>query len=128
MSTIREKIFASDDRKSKRVHVPEWDVTLKIVEMSGAERGAFLDAATADDGTVDLRKIYAGIVIATAYDPETGAKVFEDSDFDNLNEKNGLILERLANISAELSALDQTVADALGKDSSSTQSDDSPSN
>lgn len=103
--SMRNAILAVDDIPTEMVEVPEWGVTLLLKGMNGKQRAAFLKSATDAQGNVSFDRFYAELVIASAYDPESGEQVFEAADRDALNEKSGRALERLASVATRLSGI-----------------------
>jgi hypothetical protein len=102
---LRETIFAAKDSKAEIVHVDEWGVDLEVRSMSGAARAEFLSRYTNEDGSVNWAALYPSLLIATCYDPESGERVFLDSDEDAINTKSGAALETVAQVSLKLSGM-----------------------
>jgi len=123
--SIRDQILAKQDIPSEMVDVPEWGVKVEVRGMTGAERTRIMDKATQNAGDVNLQFVYPEIVIATAFDPETGEQVFKPSDRDALLAKSATALDRIAAVGMRLSGFTAESSDNLGKDSSATASDDS---
>jgi hypothetical protein len=104
--SLREKIFAADDIATETVEVPEWGVTVEVRGMNGSDRSRILElAAGADDGRMSIGSMYVETVIASTYDPETGERVFSDSDRDMLMTKSATAIDRLAQVGMRLSAM-----------------------
>lgn len=120
--SIRDQIIAADDIKSELVEIPEWNVTILVKSMSGAERGQMLKAVTTANGQVDIGKAVSDVLIFTAHDPETGERIFTIEDRDLLNEKSGAAIQRAAEVGMRLSGLMPESIDEAGKDSSPTAS------
>jgi len=123
--SIRDQILAKQDIPSEVVDVPEWGVKVEVRGMTGAERTRIMDKATQNAGDVNLQFVYPEIVIATAFDPESGEQVFKPSDRDALLAKSATALDRIAAVGMRLSGFTAESSDNLGKDSSATASDDS---
>lgn len=123
--SIRDQILAKQDIPSEMVDVPEWGVKVEVRGMTGAERTRIMDKATQNAGDVNLQFVYPEIVIATAFDPETGEQVFKPSDRDALLAKSATALDRIAAVGMRLSGFTAESADDMGKDSSATDSEDS---
>lgn len=103
---LREKIFAADDIASELVEVLEWDVTLEVRGMNGADRSRILElAASATDGRIGIGSMYVETVVASTYDPETGERVFTDADKEMLMTKSASAIDRLAQVGMRLSAM-----------------------
>jgi hypothetical protein len=120
VSNLKDKIKAAEDQASEMVPVPEWDVTIEIRSMTAGERAKFMGRFVGGNGNLDFESMYPACLIATAFDPDTGELLFDDTDVVWLKEKNGAILERLAQKAMEMSGLDEKAVDRAGKDSSST--------
>jgi hypothetical protein len=123
--SIRDQILAKQDIPSEMVDVPEWGVKVEVRGMTGAERTRIMDKATQNAGDVNLQFVYPEIVIATAFDPESGEQVFKPNDRDALLAKSATALDRIAAVGMRLSGFTAESADDMGKDSSATDSEDS---
>lgn len=127
MGALSEKIASTNDTTTETIHVPEWDVTIEVRSLPLGLRNSIIQGAM-KDGKTEVTKIYAGMVIASCYVPETGEKAFDGGDMAMLSGKNGKVLDRLAKLVLKLSGADeedqQMVVDAAGKGSSSTGSFD----
>lgn len=102
--SLRDTILTATDIQEKLVTVPEWDdVKLLLRGMTGKQRIELVDRATA----TGKQKVfmYADILIAVTYDPDTGDLVFDPADREALSDKAGGVLERLAQIAMELSGV-----------------------
>jgi len=123
--SIRDQILAKQDIPSEMVDVPEWGVKVEVRGMTGAERTRIMDKATQNAGDVNLQFVYPEIVIATAFDPESGEQVFKPNDRDALLAKSATALDRIAAVGMRLSGFTAESANDMGKDSSATDSEDS---
>lgn len=123
--SLRDQIFATQDIPSEMVDVPEWGVKLEVRGMTGAERTRIMDIALDNKGGMNLQFVYPEIVIATAFDPETGTQVFTPNDRGTLLSKSATALDRLAGVGMRLSGFTEEASDEKGKDSSATDSVDS---
>jgi hypothetical protein len=125
---LRDKILAAEDIPSETVEIPEWDVALLVKGMTAGERLLLMQNAY-DQTTqqVNMAIVYPDVVVACAHDPKTGEAVFTDADKSDLMGKSSAAIERLANVGLRLSGIGKDEQDAAGKDSSSTESVDSPS-
>lgn len=123
--SLRDQILNSQDIQKESVTVPEWGATLEMRGMTGAERTRIMDLAMDSGGALNLQTVYPEIVISTAFDPETGEKVFSPEDRAALLSKSANALDRVALVGMRLSGFTQESADAAGKDSSATATEDS---
>jgi hypothetical protein len=126
--SIRDLILTSQDIPSEIVDVPEWGVKVEVRGMTGASRTRIMDLAVGNEGSVNLQFVYPEIVIATAYDSETGEAIFEPNDKEILLSKSAIAIDRIASVGMRLSGFTQESADAAGKDSSATAIEDSSLN
>ena len=120
ISSVRERLNKVPAFTSELVTVPEWeDVVIEVRSMTVAEKVKLVEAATNADGDIILAAIQPQLVIATAFDPATGDKVFSDTDADFISAQNARPVERLANAGSRLSGItDVDEAIAEGKDGS----------
>lgn len=115
--SLRDTIKAANDLTKETIEIPEWDVKLEVRSMSARARATLLNATVKPNGTMDYKDLYSSLVIGCCFDPESGERVFNDSDADWLSEKNAGPQERIATVAMRLSGITQ---DALeqGKDDS----------
>ena len=125
--SLRDQILNSNDIPKELVKVKEWDISIEVRGMTGAERTRILDLAQAGDG-MNLQMVYPEIVISTAFDAETGEKIFSPEDRTALLSKSANALDALATVGMRLSGFLAETSNDLGKDSSETVIEDSSSN
>ena len=115
--SLRDGILAEDDIPTEVVTVPEWNCDVLIRGMSGADRAGLLERAVSPDGAVSFSAFYPEVVIATAHDPETGGRLFDEGDRTLLMEKSGAALDRVATVGLRLSGMTDEAVKSAGKDS-----------
>jgi hypothetical protein len=125
--SLRDQILNSNDIPKELVKVKEWNIEIEVRGMTGAERTRILDLAQAGDG-MNLQMVYPEIVISTAFDAETGEKIFNPEDRTALLSKSANALDALATVGMRLSGFLAETSDDLGKGSSETVIEDSSSN
>lgn len=136
MSNLRQHILAKNDRRTELMPIPEWGVSIEVRGMSAKLRDRYL--ATVVEAGLDKEEDQSKVALAMlplmpefvlegVYDPETGEKVFLSGDLDALRDKNGDVIQRIAQKVIDLSALDDKAADEAGKPSSVTPNDASTS-
>jgi hypothetical protein len=109
---LRDKILNASDIKAEEKYIEEWDATIEVRSMNGAQRARLMREGF-DRETQQINWDYASVFIAGAYDPGTGELIFTEADRDALNEKHGGILEDVAMEILRLSGLsDASLADA----------------
>ena len=113
--SLREKILSNTDIQTKMVDVPEWGVTVEVRGMNGADRQKILDDASAEDGKMTAGGMFFDVILATAYDPETGERLFTEDDRGALQTKNAQALDRLATAGYKLSGMAVDSVDEAGK-------------
>lgn len=123
--SLRDQILNRNDITSEIVEVPEWDVSVEMRGMTGADRAAILQAAMLPGGGVDLQSFFPDVIIACAHDPETGERLFTAEDRTALMGKSGKAIDRLATSGLALSGMTEAAQTSLGKGLPTTENDDS---
>lgn len=128
MNKLRQKILATNDIKRDRVHVDAWDCEVEVRGLSGEQRARLIKLVRDEDGKTDETAFAVAAVIESAYDPETGERVFNVADRDELMAKSIGALGKVATRILQLSGLvqDDDEREAIRKNSA-TASDDSTS-
>lgn len=106
--SIRDRIIAAEDLPSQLVTIPEWDVEVKVVGLTGEGRANYIQSGMDAEGErlPDwLKYSTPRLLVETVCDPETGDAVFTEDDIDAINGKNAVILDMLAKVAARLSGL-----------------------
>jgi hypothetical protein len=117
-SELRKHIFEVEDIPEEMVDVPEWDTKILVKGMNGKGRATFLRRSSDPvSGQVSFENFYPELVIATAFDPDSGEQIFEPADRDKLNSKSGVALNRVAEVAQRLSGLGGTDVEEAKKDS-----------
>lgn len=125
--SLRDQILNSNDIPKELVKVKEWGISIEVRGMTGAERTRILDLAQDEKG-MNLQMVYPEIVISTAFDAETGEKIFSPEDRAALLSKSANALDSLATVGMRLSGFLAETSNDLGKDSSETATEDSSLN
>lgn len=114
--SLRDQIFAADDILTETVWIPEWNVTIEVRGMTGADRTRILEQAVdPTNGGVNLKFVYPQIVMASCFDPTTGERVFDENDADALLSKSAQALDRLAEVGMRLGGFTKESAEDAGK-------------
>ena len=116
----REEIFAADDLKPSltAVEVPEWDGTVYVRVMTGAER----DAVEGLYATNKYDNFRAKVAVACACDAE-GKSVFQADDAQALGVKNGNALVRIFDAAMQVNKLREEDLKAAVKNSEASPGD-----
>ncbi len=125
--SLRDQILNSNDIPKELVKVKEWGISIEVRGMTGAERTRILDLAQDEKG-MNLQMVYPEIVISTAFDADTGEKIFTPEDRAALLSKSANALDSLATVGMRLSGFLAETSNDLGKDSSETVIEDLSSN
>ena len=125
--SLRDQILNSNDIPKELVKVKEWNISIEVRGMTGAERTRILDLALDEKG-MNLQMVYPEIVISTAFDADTGEKIFTPEDRTALLSKSANALDSLATVGMRLSGFLAETSNDLGKDSSETAIEDSSLN
>ena len=127
VSNLRNRILEAEDITSEMVDVPQWGVTVEVRSMDARSR-ILMTQDVSEDGGVSMERLYPDMVIQTAHDPATGERIFGPDDRDALLAKSSAALDILATAAMRVSGMTPDAVDAVGKSSSSTENDASPSN
>jgi hypothetical protein len=128
VSNLSNIIFSADDIDSELVEVKAWGVTVLVKSMTARDRARMIGDSVENNGAFRLEEVLPDLVILCTFDPETGEKVFADSDRDALMSKSAAPIEQIATVAMRLSGMDEDSVDEAGKDSSSTETDASSLN
>ena len=101
---LKDKILQASDIKSETMVIDEWDATIEVRSMNGAQRARLMRDAY-DPDSKEINWDYASLILAGAYDPKKGKLIFGEKDSSALNEKHGGVLEKIAMRVLELSGL-----------------------
>ena len=98
MSSIRDLILQSKDKKTKPINIPEWSVDCFVRSWSAAERNQF--SALMSRCLNDTDKLYsqnmdARAVVMSLADAD-GNPIFTDKDLNLILEKNGAVVTEVA--------------------------------
>lgn len=119
--SLRDQILAiKNDVPSELVEIPEWGVSVLVKGFTLGAKDEFLaNVIDVDTKSTDLKKFNSGLLIGTAYDPETGERLFTEADIPALKEKSAAAVNRITDVGAKLSGLAEEAVEAAAKKSSS---------
>jgi hypothetical protein len=107
----RLAILSAPDLKPVPVNVPEWNGTVFVRPLTGAERGA-LEAEAVADKTGNVATLRQRLAVRCICDQD-GKRLFDDKDGPALAAKSASALDRICAAISKLNALgDQGVTDA----------------
>ena len=92
----KEMILQADDRKLKKVEVPEWGGHVFIRTMTGEERDLFENLCQSNKrgASIDITELRANLLALVIVDPD-GKRLFTQKEVKDLNLKNGKVLSDL---------------------------------
>ena len=100
----KAEILAAPDKKTVRVHVPEWGGEVEIATMTGFARDRFEASIVGKNGGVNTINIRAKLAAATIVDAE-GELLFKEDDVLKLGNKSAAALERVFIASQKLNRI-----------------------
>lgn len=109
----KEAILGASDLKTEDVEVAEWGGSVRVRNMTGAERDAF-GASLMVDGKIDP-KGYRVKLLARCIVDENGASLFSEADIDALNGKSNQALERVFAVADRLNSVGEVAVEAQVK-------------
>lgn len=130
MALSKDQILQADDLEHRTVSVPEWNGEVIVRAMTGRERDSYeqslvtlrpaLDATGKPipgrmETVRDASNLRAKVVVRCLID-DKGSRLFKDTDAGALGAKSAAVLDRLFDVCAELSRLnDEDVEEEEGK-------------
>jgi hypothetical protein len=119
--SIRDKILnVVNDTPAEIVEVPEWGVEVLVKGFTLGAKDEFLASViNADTNKADLKAFSSGVLIGTAFDPETNERLFSELDIPVLKQKSAVAIQRLVDVGTRLSGLTDEAVEVAGKKSSS---------
>lgn len=105
---MAEQILNLNDERTKIIVVPEWnDMKILCKNLTGADRAIISKMLTVDGDTNEIKtdSTTADLVLLGAYNPDTGDRIFAQSQRSMLLAKNSKALELIATTIQELSGL-----------------------
>lgn len=120
--SMRDRIAARRPYTSEQVYVASWDETVEVRSISLGLRNEMM-AKVMDPETkeANVELLYPELLIRTAYDPETGTRVFADDDLAFLNGQDAGAADIVAKIAMKLSGMTDKAKDEEAKKSSETE-------
>lgn len=132
---LREKVLAAQDGAHEYVHVPEWEVTVKVVSLTGTDREKYQQAALQFGRGANGQPIVTGYnmvnssarLVSLSVRDEDGERVFSEADVLALGDKNPVALDRIVEVARRLSGLTTEAVEAAKAGFATDPSDSSGS-
>ena len=126
--SIRDRIAKRRPYASREVYVPSWEETIEVRSISLGLRNDMLTSVMDEETKeADIKKLYPELIIRTAYDPQTGERVFSNDDLAFINGLDAGSADLLAKPALELSGMTDEAKDKEAGKSSETETSVSPS-
>ena len=124
--SIRDKILAvTNDTPSEVIHIEAWGVDVLVRGFSLGAKDDFLTSVyNPETKKSDIKAFTVGVLIGTAYDPESGEKLFTESDIPVLKQKSAAAVQQIVDVGSRLSGLTDDAIEVAGKKSFSTTSEE----
>jgi hypothetical protein len=120
MNDLRNKILSTDRVPKQRVVLKNFDnAEVEVRSLLTGQRLQLVQDCTLA-GEVDQRKLVPLLLIATTFDPETGALVFGPADVDAINNTWAAGLDELLGVTLTLNGFDDTTSAVKNSESDQT--------
>lgn len=117
----KEQILKAKDYDLKEVEMPEWGGSVFMRSFSGKERSELEVEVTENGGNILIDSTLRARFIRKCLCDGEGNLLFAEEDIDVLNQKSAAALEKLFNLTLEVSGFsDKDVEDMEGKSEGST--------
>src|SRR5262249_18610716 len=116
---LRNRIFAAGDRRREEVAVPEWDCTVWVRTLTGADRDTWESSSLEKRGKgreINMRNIRARLLVLCLEDAD-GKLIFQADDAEELGQKSAVVLARLFQVAQKVNALREEDVEELAKNS-----------
>ena len=115
MAILSKAAILAARLKTETLAVPEWGGEVLVRELTAGERATFEEAAgNAVKSNSPIRDIRERLALLACVD-ESGASLFDESDFPALQRTSGAALARVADLAMALSGMTADEDDALEK-------------
>ncbi|ATW59940.1 tail assembly chaperone [Arthrobacter phage Waltz] len=118
--SIRDRAVAARPYQAENVEVPEWDATVEVRSLPLGERNEMMAEVMDEDGNADFQAMFPALLIRSAFDPETGERVFAHDDTATINGLDSKVVDRVAEVALKLSGLTDKAKDLEAGKSSKT--------
>ena len=129
--SLRDQIVNATDARTELVIVPEWDdAKIEVRAFTISEQVQFYKTVSLTDRKgqfvgIDRQKWAVQLILLSAYDPDTGKRLFEAADADMLAKKSAVAIGRVFDVAAKLSGLRDDDVEENEQALKGTASDDS---
>jgi glycerol-3-phosphate dehydrogenase len=127
--SLRDKILSvTNDTPSELVSISEWGVDVLVKGFTLGAKDDFLTSVyDSETKKSDIKAFTVGVLVGTAYDPETEERLFTEADVPVLKQKSAAAIQRIVDVGTRLSGLTDDAVEVAGKKSFSTTKDEQDS-
>lgn len=115
----KEEILAAPDLKTKTVEVPEWGGTVKVSQVTAADRcelqGMLLDDTGKPKSAAEINRMMTIGLCAMACVDENGNKLFTQADIEAFGKKSSNAIDKIFAAADELNGISASMGDKLAK-------------
>jgi hypothetical protein len=122
--SLRDRIAARRPFSVKKIYVESWDEWVEVRSISLGVRNEMMERVMdPETKEANVKLLIPELLIQTAYDPETGERIFADDDIAFVNGQDSGAADEVAKIAMELSGMTEGAKDeAAGKSSETATS------
>lgn len=115
LATSAESILAAEDRGMETVPVPEWNMAVLVLGMTGRQRDRFEASLLEKRGKVEVPNVdnIRAKVCAWCIVGADQARLFTDDQAEALGNKSGAAIDRIYKVAARLSGISDSDVDEL---------------
>lgn len=127
--SLRDKILSvTNDTPSELVSISEWGVDVLVKGFTLGAKDDFLTSVyDSETKKSDIKAFTVGVLVGTAYDPDTEERLFTEADVPVLKQKSAAAIQRIVDVGTRLSGLTDDAVEVAGKKSFSTTKDEQDS-
>jgi hypothetical protein len=114
----KDDILKAEDLRTEEVEVPEWAGSVLVRGLTGRERDEYEGSVLEQRGNrmvPNTANVRAKLIVKCVID-EDGKRIFADTDANALGEKSGAAVDRVFEVAARLSRLQENDVKELSQD------------
>ncbi len=116
--SLKDKILSAQ-LKSETVFVPQWGENVLVRELNGGQRAKFMEKTMTvnkqGEAQINISNMNFEIALLSCCDPETGERLFKESDRESLLSTSAAAIDVVAAVGLRLSALNGTAVEEVEK-------------
>jgi len=113
----KDQILSKDDLPSEKLFIPEWDLEVNVMTMTGRERDRFETDVLAGEKAKNIN--IRALLCVRCIGDENKIRIFSDSDALALGEKSAAALDRVFDVAQRLNGIGEHDIKELEKKSES---------